>query len=71
MNVTDVIRAWKDPEYRESLSDEQQAALPANPAGLIELSDKSLGVVVGASGEDSCRLPACGNTHGGFICNSG
>src|SRR5262249_5123924 len=31
-----VIRAWKDPEFRESLTDEQRAKLPAHPSGLIE-----------------------------------
>jgi mersacidin/lichenicidin family type 2 lantibiotic len=32
MNV-DVIRAWKDDVYRDSLSAEQRAMLPLNPAG--------------------------------------
>jgi mersacidin/lichenicidin family type 2 lantibiotic len=37
-----MIRAWKDTEYRESLSQEQRSQLSANPAGLIELSDAEL-----------------------------
>jgi mersacidin/lichenicidin family type 2 lantibiotic len=42
MNKTDVIRAWKDPIYRASLSEEERAALPQHPAGLAELSDDQL-----------------------------
>ncbi|HEY2292106.1 MAG TPA: mersacidin/lichenicidin family type 2 lantibiotic [Thermoanaerobaculia bacterium] len=42
MNKNDVIRAWKDPFYRATLSEEAQAALPQHPAGIIELSDEQL-----------------------------
>ena len=44
----DVIRAWKDESYRESLTPEQRAALPANPAGAIELTENELAAVDGA-----------------------
>ena len=39
MTHLDIIRAWKDEEYRLSLSEAERALLPANPAGLIELTD--------------------------------
>lgn len=42
-----VIRAWKDPEYRHTLSAEDQALLPENPAGAIELTDDELEMVAG------------------------
>ena len=42
MSKADVIRAWKDPEYRSSLGQAELAALPENPAGAIELSDEDL-----------------------------
>jgi len=38
----DIIRAWKDEEYRNSLSEEQRAQLPENPAGMVELSDEAM-----------------------------
>jgi mersacidin/lichenicidin family type 2 lantibiotic len=41
----DVVRAWKDEVYRAGLSPEQRAALPANPAGAIELQDSQLNEV--------------------------
>ncbi|WP_220210053.1 mersacidin/lichenicidin family type 2 lantibiotic [Reticulibacter mediterranei] len=44
----DIVRAWKDEEYRSSLSSEEQAMLPANPAGALELSDAELEGVHGA-----------------------
>jgi mersacidin/lichenicidin family type 2 lantibiotic len=44
----DVIRAWKDADYRASLSPEEQAALPENPIGdAKELSDDELDEVTG------------------------
>ncbi|MEQ9671509.1 MAG: mersacidin/lichenicidin family type 2 lantibiotic [Coleofasciculus sp. G2-EDA-02] len=42
MSNLDIIRAWKDEEYRNSLSEEQRAQLPENPAGMVELSDEAM-----------------------------
>ena len=47
MNTIDTIRAWKDAEYRASLSAAELAALPANPAGLVELPDEEMAEVAG------------------------
>jgi mersacidin/lichenicidin family type 2 lantibiotic len=47
MNAFDIIRAWKDEAYRASLSAAQLAALPANPAGMVELAETDLDLVVG------------------------
>jgi mersacidin/lichenicidin family type 2 lantibiotic len=47
MSHQDIIRAWKDEEYRNSLSDAERAQLPENPAGLIELPDEELDAVAG------------------------
>jgi mersacidin/lichenicidin family type 2 lantibiotic len=44
-----IIRAWKDPEYRLDLSEEEQAGLPENPAGAIELTDDELDMAAGGS----------------------
>ncbi len=45
----DVARAWKDPEYRKTLSADQLAGLPPNPAGSASLSDADLEKVSGGS----------------------
>ena len=47
MAPLEIIRAWKDEEYRLSLSEERQALLSAYPTGLIELTDAELDAVAG------------------------
>jgi mersacidin/lichenicidin family type 2 lantibiotic len=49
----DTIRAWKDEEYRMSLTEEQRSLLPDNPAGLVELSDAELESIAGGGGPDN------------------
>jgi mersacidin/lichenicidin family type 2 lantibiotic len=49
MKSVDIIRAWKDEEYRLSLSAAQQASLPQNPAGMIELKEAELEAVTGGA----------------------
>lgn len=57
----DIIRAWKDEEYRNSLSEEQRSQLPENPAGMIELSDEDMGSVVGGGSRMCCNCNNCSN----------
>lgn len=47
MSNIDIIRAWKDEKYRNSLNDEQRSQLPKNPAGAIELSDEDMESIAG------------------------
>lgn len=47
MDSMNIIRAWKDNEYRASLSEAEKALLPAHPAGLVELTDSELATVAG------------------------
>jgi len=60
MSEFDIIRAWKDPEYRASLSGSELAQLPENPAGVLELRDTDLSAVVGGEGPEpdatACNL---------------
>jgi mersacidin/lichenicidin family type 2 lantibiotic len=46
----EIARAWKDAAYRASLNAEEQALLPASPAGEFELSEADLVAVQGAHG---------------------
>ncbi len=50
MSNIDIIRAWKDEAYLESLSEEERSHLPENPAGIIELSDEEMEKVGGGFG---------------------
>jgi mersacidin/lichenicidin family type 2 lantibiotic len=47
MNNKSTIRAWKDAEYRDSLSAAERNELMENPAGLVELGDSELEMVAG------------------------
>ena len=49
MSQQEIIRAWKDAEFRNSLSEAQRSQLPKNPAGMVELSDKDLETFAGGS----------------------
>lgn len=42
MPDVDIVRAWRDPRYRRSLSIEQLQALPGNPAGPTDLTGDEL-----------------------------
>jgi mersacidin/lichenicidin family type 2 lantibiotic len=55
-----IIRAWKDPEFRASLTAEQRAALPDNPSGkpMTELDEAELGDIVG--GRTLAEVPSTG-----------
>ncbi|HEU4511211.1 MAG TPA: mersacidin/lichenicidin family type 2 lantibiotic [Pyrinomonadaceae bacterium] len=62
MSQLDIVRAWKDEEYRNSLSETQRASLPQNPAGVVELTDAEL--TGAAGGEDpiitvTLTVPIC------------
>jgi len=58
MSDFDVVRAWKDAKYRRSLSPQQLARLPANPAGLVELTDSELKTAGGLSGGGGIQTTA-------------
>lgn len=47
MSKQNVIRAWKDARYRRSLSAAELEAMPAHPAGGIQMDDASLDAVFG------------------------
>lgn len=62
-----IIRAWKDSEFRNSLNEQERALLPENPAGIIEMTDYQLSGAAGGknstydeicySGIIACTLP--------------
>ena len=67
MTKLEIIRAWKDEEYRSSLSEAEQELIPQNPAGFVALSDDDLssakGAVLGSCYACfSCRTMDCDNT---------
>lgn len=60
MSSFDIVRAWKDAAYRQSLSAKEQALLPTHPAGAIELDEAELAQVAGALATWSvCPMISC------------
>jgi mersacidin/lichenicidin family type 2 lantibiotic len=62
MTLTDKIRAWREPAFRNTLSEAERMQLE-NPAGMIELTGTALDVVAGGSGKKS-RGRGRGRCHG-------
>jgi mersacidin/lichenicidin family type 2 lantibiotic len=53
MTERQIVRAWKDEDYRRSLTEAELSALPENPAGIVELDERSQGEVDGGSLTDA------------------
>lgn len=49
-----ILRAWRDADYYDSLSDAERAALPASPASVMELEDATLAFITGGDTETTC-----------------
>lgn len=71
MSPVEIAKAWKDCAYRDSLSEEQRAALPANPAG-ASATNYSYGEVqmFSAPTHEILTLGCCdGFTQGPGLCS--
>jgi mersacidin/lichenicidin family type 2 lantibiotic len=78
----DIVRAWKDQQYRQSLDHRQQALLPESPVGDLELSETVMDTVQGAAqgvsmvgcqftGGYQSQCPTFGNPNGVCTTSSG
>lgn len=47
MSFETIVRAWKDEDFRNNLTDEERALLPKHPVGAIELTNADLELVAG------------------------
>ena len=56
MSIEQIIRAWKDEDFRHNLSAAERAKLPEHPAGLIDLTAAELDALTGGavSGLSDC-----------------
>ncbi|GHO49947.1 mersacidin/lichenicidin family type 2 lantibiotic [Ktedonospora formicarum] len=57
MNI-DIVRAWKDEEYRAMLQQQLPTQLTANPIGELELTEDELTFVLGGmdNSTNACTL---------------
>lgn len=71
----DTARAWKDAEYRMSLSAVERAKLPVNPVGAVELGDADLAELGGGTTSAPCGATPVATaaagcfTLGNTVCN--
>ena len=49
MSKKQIIKAWTDEEFRNSLSSDDLSSLPDNPAGLVELNEDELDAINAAT----------------------
>lgn len=59
MTTEDIIRAWKDADFRSCLSAEERAYLPEHPAGDSELVDAELEQVAGGMRRSGGAICTC------------
>jgi mersacidin/lichenicidin family type 2 lantibiotic len=67
MSQREIIRAWKDEEYRQSLSETERHLLPEHPAGLLELTDLQFDAAAGGGSPYALTLVEP-HTHCGLGC---
>jgi mersacidin/lichenicidin family type 2 lantibiotic len=65
MSNIDIIRAWKDEDYRNSLTEDQRSQLPENPAGMLELSNSEMESLKGGM----MNNPSAACTRVPYACN--
>ena len=68
LSPEDIVKAWQDPTFRNSLSKKQWEALPPNPAGEVR-SGEFKGNIQVASGNDCSGNNCSGNNCSGNSCS--
>lgn len=67
MNVN-IVRAWKDAEYRKTLNATELSLVPENPVGAVDISEEEaadiMGMTSNCGGSNTCceNLSVCINT---------
>ena len=69
MTKINIIRAWKDSAYFESLTDDEKAMVPANPAGSVDTAIDAATVVGGRALSASARAAASCTAETSTCCN--
>jgi mersacidin/lichenicidin family type 2 lantibiotic len=69
MSNFDIIRAWKDEDYCNSLSEEQRSQLPENPAGMIELPNEVTQTLAGGGITDGFICKGTPGITKGILCD--
>jgi len=62
MKANQIVRAWKDEDYRSSLSQSERSLMPGNPVGQVELSESDLHHVTGGFFVATRPVVLCGTS---------
>lgn len=65
MEKSRIVRAWRDREFYESLTEAEKVQVPANPAGVIDVGDDVLDAISGGICDPGPPFPD-GYTCSGF-----
>ncbi len=65
MKTNEIVRAWKDEDYRDTLPAENRAELPAHPSGVVEFEQPELEDEAAFKGGKLTTGSACKTVHGG------
>jgi mersacidin/lichenicidin family type 2 lantibiotic len=65
MPTLEIVRAWKDEEYRDTFTTEQRAQLPEHPSGVIEFEER------GFEEDNSLRFVPAAGTWGNCLTHVG
>ena len=76
MSNNNIIRAWKDEDYFDSLSEEERVLVPENPAGIVEMSNEEMESIAGGgcrnNNTNGCNVVSnnCNITNDNATCTS-
>lgn len=65
MSIAEIIKAWKDEDFHNSLSPEQLQNMPENPTGLVDLEDWEDIFVSGGTAYTGVSLKSYGTKSAG------
>ncbi|HET9228438.1 MAG TPA: mersacidin/lichenicidin family type 2 lantibiotic [Thermoanaerobaculia bacterium] len=69
MKKKQILEAWRNEEFFLSLSEEERAAVPEHPSGLLDIDDDVLKTITGGCGPTTVKFcttgvcTPCGTIH--------
>lgn len=62
MTVDEIVKVWKDPKHRQTLSEEQRLAFPSSPVGIAGLEEIEFLNDASATGTQTYATAGCCGT---------
>lgn len=71
MKKNQILEAWRNEEYYLGLSEEERAAIPEHPAGILDVADDVLRSITGGcalTAKGGCPTSACCTPCTPYVC---